>query len=84
MFFVNEYMKDITEKKTGTDGFSGLAVRGTGERVSDVGDILLAQPAQQGHPIIYHFLKIARLVNPMGSISISKINADIRMGEAAI
>jgi hypothetical protein len=26
----------------------GLAVRGTGERVSDVGDILLAQPAQQG------------------------------------
>ena len=25
-----------------------LAVRGSGERVSDVGDILLAQPAQQG------------------------------------
>lgn len=33
----------------------GLAVRGTGERDSDVGDILLAQPAQQDLFIIYHF-----------------------------
>jgi hypothetical protein len=35
--------------------FQGLAVRGTGERDPDVGDILLAQPAQQGSFIIYHF-----------------------------
>jgi hypothetical protein len=40
-------------------GFDGgmlfwLAVRGTGERELDVGNILLAQPAQQGTSIIIH------------------------------
>jgi len=45
--FVNEYDGNFWEKK-GKEGFLGLAVRGTGERDSDVGDILLAQPAQQG------------------------------------
>jgi hypothetical protein len=42
------------------NGFLGLAVRGTGESVSDVGDILLAQPAQQVYFIIYHFCQNAK------------------------
>jgi hypothetical protein len=52
--FVNVSRRNFQEK--GQDsGFQGLAVRGTGERDPDVGDILLAQPAQQGKFIIYHF-----------------------------
>jgi hypothetical protein len=35
-------------RKSATGWFFWLAVRGIGERVRDVGDILLAQPAQQG------------------------------------
>jgi hypothetical protein len=45
--FVNEYRGNFQEKQN-KESFLGLAVRGTGERDSDVGDILLAQPAQQG------------------------------------
>jgi hypothetical protein len=54
--FVNEYRGNFLEKKGYKEVFLELAVRGTGERDSDVGDILLAQPAQQGSFIIInHF-----------------------------
>jgi len=45
MVFVNEYKKTrggVVESRA-----FRLAVRGTGEREPDVGDILLAQPARQ-------------------------------------
>jgi hypothetical protein len=57
----------------GIQGFLGLAVRGTGERDSDVGDILLAQPAQQGCFIIYHLCQKskARVSIPISAIDMA-------------
>jgi hypothetical protein len=57
--FVNGYRRNFRNKQ-GMQGFLGLAVRGTGERDSDVGDILLAQPAQQGHSIIYQYCGMSK------------------------
>jgi hypothetical protein len=52
----------------------GLTVRGTGERSLDVGDILLAQPAQQDRFIIYHFFPKFKKWEIYVSISISMMN----------
>jgi hypothetical protein len=50
-------IEGIFSNREGNQVLLGLAVRGTGERDSDVGDILLAQPAQQGYLIIGHFFE---------------------------
>jgi hypothetical protein len=55
--FLSTDIEGIFWIRAGIQGCLGLAVRGTGERDSDVGDILLAQPAQQGYSIINHFFQ---------------------------